>query len=63
MKLETHIDVMDKVLLLVDLVGLNAVLLSQAQDPVLGGPDIGPAQIHPLGLLVLETERKPLRLE
>ena len=45
--------VVQKILLLVDLVGVNAIFFSQSQNAVLSWADVGPAQINIFGLPVL----------
>lgn len=49
---------MHKVLLLIDFVGPYAVFPGQSEDAILSWTDVSPAQIDPLGLLILEFRRK-----
>lgn len=54
----THIDIMHQALLLVNFVGLYAILLCQTEDAVLSWSNISPTQINPLCLLILKKKTR-----
>ena len=49
----TYLYIMHQPLLLVDFVGLDSTLFSQSEDTILSRPDVGPAQVNILSLLIL----------
>lgn len=49
---------MHQALLLVDFVGLNAVLFGQSEDAVLSRSDVSSAQVDPLCLLILKKKKR-----
>lgn len=52
---------MHQALLLVDFVGLYAVLFGQSEDAVLSWSDVSSAQIHPLCLFILEKKKSNVK--
>ena len=52
---------MHQALLLIDFVGLYAVLICQSEDAILSWSDISPTQINPLCLLILKKEKQTIK--
>ncbi len=56
--LDTHLDIMHQVLLLVDFVGLYTILMCQSENAVLSWSNVSPTQINPLCLLILTKKKR-----